>query len=39
MYFLGQINLDDCEYFHDEAAAYLFFDPTTGETRTVIQVA
>lgn len=38
MYFLGQIKLHDCEYFHDEAAAYLFFDPATGETRTVIQV-
>lgn len=39
MHFLGQIDLDDAEYFHDEAAAYLFFDPATGETKTVIQVA
>jgi hypothetical protein len=38
MYFFGQINLDNCEHFHDEAAAYLFFDPKTRETRTVIQV-
>jgi hypothetical protein len=38
MYFLGQIKLANCEYFHDEAAAYLFFDPATGETKTVIQV-
>lgn len=39
MYFLGQLKLGDCEHFHDEAVAYLFFDPVTRETRTVIQVA
>ncbi len=39
MYFLGQIKLAGCEYFHDEAAAYLFLDPVARETRTVIQVA
>lgn len=38
MYFLGQIKLDNCEHFHDEAAVYVFLDPSTGETRTVIQV-
>jgi hypothetical protein len=38
VYFLGQVKLDDCECFHDEAAAYVFFDPATGETKTVIQV-
>jgi len=37
MYFLGQIKLKDCELFHNEAAAYLFIEPATGETRTVIQ--
>jgi hypothetical protein len=38
MYFPGQLTLDDCECFHDQAAAYVFLDPKTGETRTVIQV-
>ncbi|KAA0140876.1 hypothetical protein FYZ48_06280 [Gimesia chilikensis] len=38
MYFLGQIKLADCELFHDEAAAYLFIDTTSGVTETVIQV-
>lgn len=34
--FLGQLRIPD--YFHDEAAAYLFHDPTTGLCETVIQV-
>jgi hypothetical protein len=34
--FLGQIRIPD--YFHDEAAAYLFHDPTTGRCETVIQI-
>jgi hypothetical protein len=34
-----QMILDFVEYFHDEAAVYLFLDPATGGTRTVIQVA
>lgn len=34
--FLGQLKIPD--YFHDEAAAYLFHDPTTGRCETVIQV-
>jgi hypothetical protein len=38
MYFFGQIRLERCEHFHDEAALYVFFDPKTGETKTVIQV-
>lgn len=38
MFFLGQMKLKDCEIFHDEAAAYLFIDPASGETRTIIQV-
>jgi len=38
MFFLGQIKLDNCEHFHDEAAVYVFLDPTTGETRNVIQM-
>jgi len=38
MYFLGQIKIEDCELFHDEAAAYLFLDPISGATKTVIQV-
>ena len=39
LYFLGQIAIDDCELFHDEAAAFVFLDPTTGATATIIQVA
>lgn len=38
LYFLGQLKLKDCELFHDEAAAYVFVDTTTGETKTIIQV-
>jgi hypothetical protein len=34
--FLGQFAVKD--YFHDEAAVYVFHDPETGECRTVIQV-
>jgi hypothetical protein len=34
--FLGQMRIPD--YFHDEAAAYLFHDPKTGCCETVIQV-
>lgn len=34
--FLGQLKLRD--YFHDEAAVYVFHDPTTGECQVVIQV-
>jgi hypothetical protein len=37
-YFLGQIKLDDCPLFHDDGAAYLFVDPTSGETKTIIQL-
>jgi hypothetical protein len=36
--FLGQINLKNCELFHDEAAVYVFIDPQSGQTQTVIQV-
>jgi hypothetical protein len=34
--FLGQMKIPD--YFHDEAAAYVFHDPTSGRCETVIQV-
>jgi hypothetical protein len=34
--FLGQLTIHD--YFHDEAAAYVFHDPTTGACETIIQV-
>jgi hypothetical protein len=34
--FLGQMKIPD--YFHDEAAAYVFHDPATGRCETVIQV-
>ncbi|HYF50907.1 MAG TPA: hypothetical protein VEJ63_15945 [Planctomycetota bacterium] len=35
--FLGQISIPN--YFHDDAAAYVFHDPTTGACETVIQVS
>jgi hypothetical protein len=34
--FLGQLRIAD--YFHDEAAVYVFHDPTTGRCETVLQV-
>jgi hypothetical protein len=34
--FLGQMKITD--YFHDEAAVYVFHDPATGRCETVIQV-
>lgn len=34
--FLGQMRIPD--YFHDEATAYLFHDPTTGRCETLIQM-
>jgi len=33
MYFLGQIKLDDCEHFHDEAAAYVTPAGSAGSPR------
>lgn len=36
MVFLGQIEIEN--YFHDAAAAYVFHDPKTNDTDTVIQV-
>jgi hypothetical protein len=38
MCFLGQIDLPDCDLFHDEAAAYVFLDPAAGATQTIIQM-
>lgn len=38
MYFLGQINLDDCELFHDAAAVFVFMDVKSREIRSVVQV-
>jgi hypothetical protein len=38
LYFLGQIALDRCEHFHDVAAVYVFLDPVSGTTETIIQV-
>jgi len=34
--FLGQLSV--LNYFHDESAAYVFHDPTTGGCETIIQV-
>lgn len=38
MFFLGQIKVENRELFHDEAAAYVFLDPVSKATRTIIQV-
>ena len=38
LYFLGQVALKDCEVFHDEAAAYVFIDPVSRATETIVQV-
>jgi hypothetical protein len=35
--FLGQIDIDN--YFHDTAAAYLFYDPKNGSSETIIQIS
>ncbi len=37
MVFLGQLAVPD--YFHDDAAVYVFHDPATGECASIIQVA
>jgi hypothetical protein len=40
MIFIGQIDCPkSAELFHDDASFYAFFDPTTGERHTVLQVA
>lgn len=39
LYFLGQIALKDCDLFQDEAAAFVFVDPASGATETIIQIA
>ncbi len=35
--FLGQVNVEG--YFHDDAAAYVFYDATNGACDTILQVA
>jgi hypothetical protein len=35
--FLGQLSVPN--YFHDEAAAYVFHDPVSGSYETIVQVA
>ena len=37
MIFMGQIEVED--FFHDEAAIYIFYDPATGCCESIIQVA
>lgn len=40
MLFVGQIECPQTAgLFHDDASFYLFFDPETGERRTMLQVA
>ena len=35
--FLGQVDVED--YFHDDAAAYVFYDATNGAFDTILQVS
>lgn len=38
--FLGQVDCDPIDgVFHDEASFYVFFDPASGEKKTVMQIA
>ena len=40
MLFVGQVDVRACEgVLHDEASFYVFFDPASGECRTVMQIA
>jgi hypothetical protein len=40
MVFVGQIDVPAGKgWFHDDASFYVFWDPDSGETRTIIQVA
>jgi hypothetical protein len=34
--FLGQLAIDN--YFHDNAAVYIFHDPSTGECKSIVQI-
>jgi hypothetical protein len=38
MVFLGEVKLRASEFFHDDGAAYVFYDPVSGKTETVIQL-
>ena len=37
MYFLGQVNIQNCDLFHDNGSVYLFVDTETGNIETVKQ--
>jgi hypothetical protein len=40
MIFIGQINVSNVsQYFQNEAAFFCFWDPETGETKTIIQIS
>lgn len=40
MVFVGQLDVPaDAGYFHDDARVFVFWDPATGETKSIIQVA
>jgi hypothetical protein len=40
MLFVGQVAVPPISgVFHDEGAFYVFFDPETGESRTIVQIA
>ena len=37
LFFLGQLEIKDCELFHDNGSIYLFMDKLTGDIETVKQ--
>lgn len=37
MCFLGQVNIQNCDLFHDNGSVYLFVDAETGNIETVKQ--
>jgi len=40
MVFVGQIDIPAArQFFHDDAAFFVFWNPETGETKTLVQVA
>ena len=38
LFFLGQLEVKNCAFFHDDGAIYLFLDTETGSIETVQQV-
>lgn len=37
LFFLAQVDIKDCPFFHDNGSIYLFLDPQTGTVETIQQ--